>query len=149
MGRTAPFLFLPPEHHRRARRDVDFEPSLALLVIEVVVHGEMLDRVISQTETTVGLVVGVESHGVLAFFYKEAIVFERLGGIEVEYEEQRATLVCEDLVAVIVPDLDDRCALEHAYALDQRNHRLVKISQIVIAQIMIVDEIPLAAGILV
>lgn len=71
------FLFPSPQHHRRACRDVELEPAFPLLVVEVVVHGEVLNRVVRQPEAAVCLVVGVEHDGVLALLDEEAVVLKR------------------------------------------------------------------------
>lgn len=143
------FLFPSPQHHRRACGDVELEPAFLLFVVEVVVHGEVLDRVIRQPEAAVCLVVGVEHHGVFALLDQEAIVLKRPRGVEVEDEHQRAALVGEDLVAVVVPYLCHRSPLERPHRLDHLKHRFVEVAKVVIAEVVVVNEVPLAAGVLV
>lgn len=143
----SPFLFPSAQHHRRACRDVEFEPALTLLVVEVIVYGEVLDRVVRQSETAVSLVVGVEHHGVFALLDQETITLKRLRRVEVEDEQQRAALVSQHLIAIVVPDLNHFGPLEISHALDHPEHCLVKVTKVVVAEVMVVNEIPLAAGI--
>ena len=105
--------------------------------------------VIVQTIATKRLVVGIEYHTIGTGRYQEAIVGKRAGWREVEDEEQVASHISEYLIAIIVPDFNNWCLVKVLFTLNCLEHLLVEVAEIVIAEILVIYQIPLSASILV
>ena len=100
--------------------------------------------VVVQTITAKCLVVGVEYHAVGSRRYQESIVGKRAGWREVEDEEQVASHISEYLIAIIVPDFNNWCLVKVLFTLNCLEHLLVEVAEIVIAEILVIYQIPLA-----
>ena len=66
---------------------------------------------------------------------------------EVKHEEQIATHKGENLIAIIMPDFYNWCLVKILFACNRLEHFSVEISKIVVAEFMIIYQIPLSAGV--
>ena len=55
--------------------------------------------------------------------------------------------VCQYLIAVIVPDLLNGSRLEGSHAFDRLEHVRIKIRHVVVGEVFVVHQVPLAAGV--
>ena len=69
--------------------------------------------------------------------------------MEIEYENQVLTTVCQYLVAIVVPDFNYRSILQILHATEQMNHFLVEVTQLVVAEFLVVYQVPLTTSMLV
>ena len=123
--------------------------TFMVLDIQRVVVGEMGHAIVSKTIATKLLRIGIQHHFVRACRYKEAIIGIAARRREIEHKDKVATHIAQHLIAVVVPYLSHRRCLEILLRLDDLKHLAVEIAQPMITQVLIVDEVPLSAGILV
>ena len=107
----------------------------------------MRHRVIIQAITAEILAVRIKHYAVGTGWNQEAIVGERAGWREVKHEEQIATHKGENLIAIIMPDFYNWCLVKILFACNRLEHFSVEISKIVVAEFMIIYQIPLSAGV--
>ncbi len=117
--------------------------------IQGVEIGDVGDAVVSKAVATEFLGIGVEYNIVGACGNEEAVVGVRTRWREVEDEYQVAALEAQYLIAIIVPYLLHRSVLEVTHALDDLEHLTVEIAQPMVAEVLIVNQVPLATGILI
>ena len=137
------FIVLATKHNSRSGWYVKLQPTLAIFLIYRVVIGEMTYRIICQFVAAIYFAVGIEHHFIASLRNDEPIVGVGMKRREVEDEEKVASGVCENLVAVVVPHLHYWCLLEildRGYCLE---HGLVEVAKITVAQLVVVDKIPL------
>ena len=109
----------------------------------------MLHGVVGEAVAAEARIVGVEHDVIAAFGREQTVVGEGLRGAEVEDEDEIATHVGQDLIAVVVPHLLQGQGLEAADAVDQLEHGSVEVTEEVVLQVGIVDEAPLPTRILI
>ena len=105
-------LWLQAQNQSRASRNVEFEPSQPGAVVERVGLCEVFHRLIHVAVASIACIVAIHHAMVLSCRCQEAIVAERLHGIEVEHKHQVATHVGKHLVIVLVPQLANGQCLE-------------------------------------
>ena len=108
----------------------------------------MFHAVVGKSVTSISGIVGVENNFVTTGGHQEAVVGERLLWIEIENKYQILTHISEYLVAVVVPDFLYGSGLEVLDALDDLQHGSIEVAQVVVGQVLVIYQVPLAAGIL-
>ena len=129
-------------------REIEFEPTLTLLIQVAVIHGKVGYAIIIEAHTAELHIICVEDILVSALAHHEAIVSIRACGAEVEEEEQVAAFVGQYLVTIVVPDFAHLETLDGTLFLQSLEHGGIKVAQIVIAKLLVVHQIPLTTGIL-
>ena len=142
-------LILATKDNGRACWQIELQPSLAIGLEERVEVGEVRDGVVREAIAAKLLGIRVEHYLVGCLVNHKSVAREALGRVEVEDEDEIAAAVGQNLVAIVVPDFLNGCLLEILHALDEENHRSVKVAQIVVAEVLVVNEDPLATGIIV
>ena len=125
------------------------EPAFVVTGQALVVHGVVDELVIVEAIAAEVRVVGVEDVLVGSLFDHESIACVAVAWAEVEEEVEVSATEGEDLVAVVVPYLHDILLLEAAVLLEHLEHGCVEVAEIVEAELFVIDEVPLAACILV
>ena len=119
-----------------------------MFLVNLIRHCEVLNAVIVQSIASKSLIVCIQYHFITALRYQETIIGERLYWIEVEYKYQIITLECQYLVGIAVPDFLHLGLLKTLHALDNAEHGLIEVTQIMIAEVLVIYQIPLATRIL-
>ena len=104
--------------------------------------------VVVEAVSTKVFAVGIQHHLVGTLRHNEAIVGIRAVWREVEHKDNVATHVSQHLVAIVVPNLLHRSLIEIFLALYHLQHLAVEVAKIVVVELLIVNEVPLAACIL-
>ena len=104
--------------------------------------------IISKTISTKDNIIRIQNHFISSRSNQKTIIHKRLFRIEVKYEYQIFASISQYLVTIIVPDLLNRSSLEILHALDNLQHFSIKVSHIVISQILVIYQIPLTASVL-
>ena len=94
-------------------------------------------------------VVCVEQYVVCSLTNHKAVACVRAVVGEVEHEEQVTALIGQHLITIVVPDLLNGCLLDVLLHLQHSQHSLVEVAEIVEAELVVIHQIPLAAGIFV
>lgn len=142
-------ILLLAKHHCGTGREIKLEPSLAVALKELVEVGEMSHRVISEAIASIGRCICIEHNFVGTLWHHEAIAFIGACGGEIENEEEIATAIGEDLIRIIVPYFLNGELADVSNRLEEMNHIMIEIAKIMVAEVVVVDEVPLATGILV
>ena len=133
------------EHDGTARRDIELQPAFAILGIERVIVRRMHDAVIGEAVAAEGFGVAVELDLVFALRHEETVIGERAGRRKVEDEDQRPARVGQHLIPIIVPDFLHGDGFDGRHAREHAQHGLIEIAEPMIAERLVVDEMPLAA----
>ena len=137
------------KYNSRACRYVEFQPTLFGFRIQRVVVGEMTYTVVSQAIAAKLYGIGIEHDFIRSLRNQETIIGKRTGRTEIEHKDVVATHVGQHLVAIVMPYFDNVCLLYVLHVLYHLQHCLVKITQIVIAQVFVIHQAPLTTGIFV
>ena len=109
----------------------------------------MGNTVVSESIAAKLFCIRIEHHLVTARRHQESVVCITTRRREVEYEDKVATHVAQYLITVIVPNFRDRCCLEVLLRFNDLKHLLVEVTQPMVAQILIINKVPLTTSILV
>ena len=104
--------------------------------------------VVEAIATEIGI-VGIEDILIGSLLHHEAIARIGVVGREVEEEQEVTTTEGKYLVAIVVPNLNYALLLETLVFLENLEHCLVEVAEVMEAKILIVHEVPLATGIFV
>jgi len=111
------------------------------------VDGKMFDGIIRQTITAIIWIICIQNNFISSGRNQETVISKRLLRVEVEYKNQVLAHIGQYLVTVIMPYFLDRSSLEVLYAFYNSQHGSIKVTHIMICQILVVHQIPLTAGI--
>jgi len=98
---------LPFQHKRRASWDVELQPFFACRVFGSR-QGVVDDAFVDEVETSKECFIGIQDCFIGAFFGEDAVIGKRPCAIEVEHEDQVATLIGQYLVVFLAPELLNR-----------------------------------------
>ena len=138
-----------PEHAGYAGGQVELEPTFVVASQMVVIDGVVDEFIIIESIATKLDRIGVEEVLVGTLLHHEAIACVTVVRAEIEEEKQVSTANCKHLVSIVVPDFCHCLFLEALELLEELNHGLIEVAQIVIAEFLIIDKVPLATCILV
>ena len=105
----------------------------------------MCHTVISKSISTKLFSVSIQYNIIRSCRNQESVISKGSCGIKIKHKYQIATHKSQYLVTIIMPNLLYVRPLEITHTLDNAKHFTVKITQIMIAQIFIVYQIPLSS----
>ena len=120
-----------------------------MLGIKLIVLGEVMHGVVDIAIAAIARVVAVHHAHIFSLGSENTIVGKRLRRIEVIHEYKIAAHIGEHLVVVLIPQLTHRLCLKFLHALYEMNHIVVEVVEILVFQVLAVNELPLAACILI
>ena len=135
--------------HCGAGGNVELQPTLVVAGEQGVVVGEVANGIIIEPMTAEFDGVGVQQHLIGTLTHHEAVACVAAIVAEVEDEEEFAALIGQHLIAVVRPNFGDGCLLDILLQLQDFQHLAVEVSEVVVAELLVVDEVPLTAGVLV
>lgn len=144
------YLYLsihPFQHHRRPGRQIQFQPTLTFRLVQRIVLGEVRHGTVHAVEPAECMRVGVEHDLIFALRHEESVVGEGFARVEVEDKQQLLAAVSQHQVAIAVPHFLYFGLLEIVFAFDDFDHLAVKITKVVVFQVVIVHQVPLATGV--
>ena len=109
----------------------------------------MVDGVVDVAEAAELGIVARQYHLIFSCRSEKSVVLIALKGCPVEHKYQVAAHEGKHLVGILVPELHHRERLKVVHVAHQLDHGIVKRVKLAIAQLLAVDEIPLATRVLV
>ena len=100
--------------------------------------------IVCQAKTSKFFCIGIENNLVCSVGNQKTIVCKRPSRIEIENEDIILTTVCQYLVTVIMPYFNHRSILYILHLSHRIYQTRIKITQIMLTQVFIVYQVPLA-----
>lgn len=104
--------------------------------------------VIRQSKPAEFFIIGIEDDIIFAFRDEEAVVGEGFGRREIEDEDEVTSHIREDLICIVMPYFANGEFFDVRLRLDNGEHFAVEVPELMIAQFLIIQQIPLTPGIL-